>query len=200
MKTFYFFLWILLILLVACGKSSAEYVIEGKLPSSAYDGEWIYLAPASNLSGRIDSVRIINSVFTFKGNIEELRIVRMRSILRLKFQELLVVTEPGKIYVKIDSIGVVSGTPQNDALQTWKVARERIQRSYRFVYDSLCFASGNDSLLLLKKRDFLRLKEREINFSLLKSQKNTALGKFMKPMLYVTLTEKQRKTLDEISQ
>jgi hypothetical protein len=200
MKALYFFLWILLILLAGCGKSSSEYMIEGRLPSSAYDGEWIYLAPAGNLPGRIDSARIINCVFIFKGKIEELKIVRMRPVLRLKFQELLVVTEPGKICVKIDSIGVVSGTPQNDALQTWKAARERIQRSYRFVYDSLCFASGNDSLLLLKKRDFLRLKEKEINFSLLKNQKNTTLGKFMKPMLYATLTEKQRETLDEISQ
>ena len=43
----------------------------------------------------IDSTRIENARFTFQGTGEEMKVLRMRILLRLKFQELLVVTEPG---------------------------------------------------------------------------------------------------------
>ncbi len=49
-----------------------------------------------------------------------MRVLRLRHLLRIYIQELLVVTEPGTIHVKADSVGSVTGTPQNDALQKWK--------------------------------------------------------------------------------
>ena len=54
-----------------------------------------------------------------------MKVLRMRILLRLKFQELLVVTEPGVTSVRIDSISSASGTPQNDALQHWKDRKQK---------------------------------------------------------------------------
>lgn len=95
-----------------------------------YDGEWIYLVPMENAPGRVDSVKITNASFSFSGQGEEMRVLRLRHLLRIYIQELLVVTEPGTIHVKADSVGSVTGTPQNDALQKWKEGREKMQEAY----------------------------------------------------------------------
>ena len=69
-------------------------MIEGTLPSVKYDGEWIYLVPMENAPGRVDSVKITNASFSFSGQGEEMRVLRLRHLLRIYIQELLVVTEP----------------------------------------------------------------------------------------------------------
>lgn len=69
-------------------------------------------------------------LFSFSGQGEEMRVLRLRHLLRVYIQELLVVTEPGTIHVKADSVGSVTGTPQNDALQKWKEGREKKQEAY----------------------------------------------------------------------
>ena len=78
-----------------CGNSGQNYVIEGTLPSVKYDGEWIYLVPMENAPGRVDSVKITNASFSFSGQGEEMRVLRLRHLLRIYIQELLVVTEAG---------------------------------------------------------------------------------------------------------
>ena len=85
-----------LLCLFACQSNDSKYIIEGTLPTAQQDGEWIYLAPMENASiENIDSTRIENARSTFQGTGEEMKVLRMRILLRLKFQELLVVTEPG---------------------------------------------------------------------------------------------------------
>lgn len=162
-----------------------------------YDGEWIYLVPMENAPGRVDSVKITNAAFSFSGQGEEMRVLRVRPLLRIHIQELLVVTEPGTIRVKADSIGSVTGTPQNDALQVWKEGREKKQGAYRFIRTGLRNATGEDSLYLMQMRDSLRMQEREMNFLFLKEQGNNTLGTFMQKMLRGSLTEEQKKQLDE---
>ena len=120
MKTRILFFCISCLLWASCENSRQNYVIEGTLPSVKYDGEWIYLVPMENAPGRVDSVKITNASFSFSGQGEEMRVLRLRHLLRIYIQELLVVTEPGTIHVKADSVGSVTGTPQNDALQKWK--------------------------------------------------------------------------------
>ena len=137
-----------------------------------YDGEWIYLVPMENAPGRVDSVKITNASFSFSGKGEEMRVLRLRHLLRIYIQELLVVTEPGTIHVKADSVGSVTGTPQNDALQKWKEGREKKQEAYHFIRTGLRNATGKDSLHLIRIRDSLRMQEQETNFLFLKEQGN----------------------------
>jgi hypothetical protein len=108
-----------------------------------------------------------------------------------------VVTEPGTIHVKADSVGSVTGTPQNDALQKWKEGREKMQEAYHFIRTGLRNATGKDSLHLTQIRDSLRMQEQETNFLFLKEQGNNTLGTFMRKMVRGSLTEEQQKLLDE---
>ena len=158
MKTRILLFCISCLLWASCGNSGQNYVIEGTLPSVKYDGEWIYLVPMENAPGRVDSVKITNASFSFSGQGEEMRVLRLRHLLRIYIQELLVVTEPGTIHVKADSVGSVTGTPQNDALQKWKEGREKMQEAYHFIRTGLRNATGKDSLHLTQIRDSLRMK------------------------------------------
>lgn len=115
-----------LLCLFACQSNDSQYIIEGTLPTAQQDGEWIYLAPMENASiENIDSTRIENARFTFQGTGEEMKVLRMRILLRLKFQELLVVTEPGVTSVRIDSISSASGTPQTTPCSIGKTGSKR---------------------------------------------------------------------------
>lgn len=183
--------------MAGCRNSEQSYIIQGTLPSAQYDGEWIYLVPMENALGRVDSVKIANATFSFKGTGEEMRVLRLRHILRLQIQELLVVTEPGTIHVKADSIGSVTGTPQNEALQSWKEDREKKRTAYLFIRKGLKTAVGADSLRLVQLGDTLRLQEQERDFLFLQKQGSNTLGKFMQKMLHNSLTEEQQRKLDE---
>lgn len=197
MKTRFLFLYIIYLLLIGCNNPDQSFIIQGTLPSAKYDGEWIYLVPMENAPGRVDSVKIADATFSFKGTGEEMRVLRLRHILRLRIQELLVVTEPGTIFVKADSIGSVTGTPQNEALQSWKQDREKKQTVYQFIRKGLKTAVGTDSLCLIQLRDTLRIQEQERDFLFLQQQGNNTLGKFMQKMLRNSLTEDQQKKLNE---
>lgn len=180
------------LLLTCCGKSKQEYLIKGTLPSPQYDGEWIYLVPMKDAPGRVDSIKIADASFNFKGEGEEMKVLRLRPILRLRIQELLIVTEPGDINITADSIGSVSGTPQNDALQSWKEEREKRQATFLSLRETL----SEDSVRLAQAYDMLHKEEQETNFLFLKTQGNNTLGSFMWQRLYHLLTEEQKKELD----
>ena len=157
----------------------------------------MYLTPMENARGRIDSVKISNASFTFTGSGEEMRVLRLRPILRLKIQELLVVTEPGQITVKADSIGSATGTPQNNALQEWKEMREKKLAAYGQLRRELKASVGTDSLLLVQRLKDLSNEERTYNFHFLCRLGHNTLGLFMQEMLRPTLTDEQKKQLDE---
>lgn len=62
--------------------------------------------------------------------------LRLRHLLRIYIQELLVVTEPGTIHVKADSVGSVTGTPQMMPFRNGKRGGKRSKR--------LTISSGRD--------------------------------------------------------
>ena len=94
----------ILLLFCQCSQHNYTYKISGTLPSSIYDGELMYLVPFENASPEtVDSTRIRNGKFNFKGNGEEMKILRMRTKLRLAIQELIVITESGTTYIIADS-------------------------------------------------------------------------------------------------
>ncbi len=191
------FFAILLFSCIGCTSSSKQYHIVGTLPSTDYDGEWMYLVPVENREGGIDSVKIKDAAFEFTGEGEEMRILRLRPVLRIRIQELLLVTEPGEISVKADSIGSVTGTPQNDALQAWKDDLDKKRNIYVFAYDGFKSSkTREDSLKFLRIRDSLMQVDAERNFMFLKEQGNNTLGTFMQKSLRSSLNEQQKKELD----
>lgn len=189
---------ILILCLFACQSHDPDYVIEGSLPTSRYDGEWIYLAPVENATLlNIDSVKIQDGRFTFRGRGEEMKVLRMRILLRLDFQELLVVTEPGIITARIDSISSAHGTPQNEALQRWKEEKERTDPLAYDLWKQAQEASAEDSIRITHSLDSLRKQIQTNNYVFLKDQIHHTLGKFLYRMIKPSLNETQQKELDE---
>lgn len=181
-----------LISLLACKPEAPEYHIEGNLPSDRYDGEWIYLAPLGDTSAdNIDSTRIENARFTFRGTEERLKVLRMRVPLRLKLQELLVITEPGVISVRIDSISSASGTPQNDVLQEWKEFKERTDRERKQLWSSLQTCTQSvDTMRIINAINSLRDETDDFNRAFLKElPTQTLVGTFLNAMIRPTLPE-----------
>lgn len=178
-KTLYAFLF--LTCLTCCKSENKKYTIEGTVPSTKYDGEWIYLVPAEKTSSsHADSVKITNASFTFEGNKEQMSIIRTRPLLRLKLQELLLVTEPGTVKVIVDSVSSVHGTPQNDALQSWKVEKEKIMVGYMFIRKGLETVSGKDSLRWVVQKNMFIKREHINNQRILKEQDHNTVGTFVR--------------------
>ena len=166
-----------------CGEAKQSYHIKGTLPTTELDGEWMYLVPLKNPEGRVDSCRVVNASFSFQGSGEEMRVLRLRHLLRFRVQELLVVTEAGEIIVQCDTLGRVTGTPQNNALQAWKTERENRQRARAFLYECLQVAGGSDSVRLRKQIEALQVEEDKADQLFLQSQGENTLGRFMRPFL-----------------
>lgn len=111
-------------MLAACNPRG-EYRIHGYTTENDLNGIQIFLVPLHDQStAMVDSVVIRDNKFEFKGHgkmrqewMAELRIARSH---RMGHQNLLVVTEPGDIYVTIGKESSGYGTPQNDSLQVWK--------------------------------------------------------------------------------
>ena len=118
-------------------------------------------------------------------------------LLRLKFQELLVVTEPGVTSVRIDSISSASGTPQNDALQHWKDRKQKTNSESYALWTALKTCSPEDSTRIKQTWDSLRVETQAFNYAFMKEHINQTVGKFLYKMIKTSLTEEQRKELDE---
>ena len=106
--------------------ADGEFLIKGQLKAEHSDSTLLYLVPMEGPHPRpVDSVFIMNDgKFEFRGNVEQMAVLRLTWHQRYGTQELLVVTEPGITEVILDSISSSHGTPQNDALQQWKEHRE----------------------------------------------------------------------------
>lgn len=173
------YLFAVVCLLSCTGKSL--YTIEGTLPSHKYDGEWIYLVPMENANRtNVDSFKIKNGYFEFKGDTERISILRMKPLYRLEMQELLVITEKGVIKVSIDKNSVAKGTPQNDALQLWKDKQIAFMQMARKAYVAVRTGhSVKDSLNWVSKMDSADKDMKNFSIKLLKQQKRNTFGKFL---------------------
>lgn len=115
--------------MACCTKSYEEYVIKGSTSQSRLNGEKVYLvpygSPAIQDSLGVDSTVIKDGKFEFRGHKGEF-LARVTIDIRIRYgtQDLLIVTEPGEISVVIDSVSSAAGTPQNEALQSWKDLKE----------------------------------------------------------------------------
>ncbi len=107
-------------MLASCSQNT-KYVIYGTVSNPDLEGAQVFLVPLENaVKENIDSVYIHNQTFEFRGTEEKMADIRIERFKRLGTENLLVVTEPGEIYVTIGQISSGRGTRQNDSLQVWK--------------------------------------------------------------------------------
>ncbi len=121
---------------VSCSTSHEGFVIHGYVEDPALDGAQVFLVPLKDaVRENIDSVVINNQRFVFKGTVERMSDIRIEKLRRIGTQNLLVVTEPGDIYVSIGKQSSGYGTPQNDSLQVWKQLTENRNQAVRILYE-----------------------------------------------------------------
>lgn len=136
MKKALILLFALSAFLSSCG-GRGEYRIHGRVTANDLEGKQIFLVPLGHETAEfVDSVHIHNHEFAFRGKEHWMCEIRLGKYYRDKGQNLLVVTEPGDIYVTIGPDSSGGGTPQNDSLQVWKdltIARNRVFGS---LYDA----------------------------------------------------------------
>ena len=117
--------------LASCSQSSKECRIHGVMQDKSRDGKTIYLVPMVNATkDNVDSTIIKDGKFEFVTQKNIMAIVRVELKSRYGLQDLLVVTEPGDLNVKIGAESSAEGTPQNDILQEWKQRTEEHTKEY----------------------------------------------------------------------
>lgn len=125
MKKLIFFFSALMLLATSCAEKEA-FTITGKLPSTEYDGQQVYLqvvdsAWKSNVS--IDTANIVNGQFVFKGLAKEgatVHFLVLENAPQKMKRPVFVIVEPGNIEVTFDSISTIKGTSMNDAYQAYQ--------------------------------------------------------------------------------
>lgn len=120
----YFFFALAACIMAACTPKN-EYRIHGYVTNAELNGVQVFLVPLHDQSPKmVDSVYVKDNHFEFKGHgklrQEWMADIRVDKMHRLGVESLLVITEPGDIYVTIGKTSSSYGTPQNDSLQVWK--------------------------------------------------------------------------------
>ena len=119
---------------VAACTPKNEYRIHGYVKDASLNDVQVFLVPLHDQSpAMVDSVYIKDNKFEFKGHgkmrqewIADIRLDRRH---RYGIENLLIVTEPGDIYVTIGPTSSCYGTPQNDSLQVWKDATTAVNKT-----------------------------------------------------------------------
>ena len=120
------------IVLILSSCTRGQYRIHGRVTSGDLEGVQIFLVPLGHEDAEhVDSVYIHNYEFSFKGDTQWMCDIRLDKRHRDKGQNLLVVTEPGDIYVTIGPDSVGGGTPQNDSLQVLTIRQNRLSAELR---------------------------------------------------------------------
>lgn len=159
-------------LLAACsGSHEGEFRIHGYVTDPELEGACIFLVPVLEpviepTKENLDSTFIKNQKFEFSGTVERIADIRLEKFRRIGYQNLLVITEPGDIYVTVGPVSSCYGTPQNDSIQVWKTlteaqnaevsaaskagfheAADSIHTAYKDRTRSMVAALGDDSTL-----------------------------------------------------
>ncbi|MDD4514127.1 DUF4369 domain-containing protein [Massilibacteroides sp.] len=168
------------ILLFSCQSEKKKFEINGEVIGKGYENEIIYLVPLKGATAEtVDSTYIKNGRFHFSVSLDssDIRIIRTRPILRLKLEELLVVTEAGTVQVVLDSVSRAKGTPLNNLLQEWKEKKTESDRKRNEL--SFTRSENKDSVAL--KKDLLKTERNfsEYNYSFVKENKNNIVGQFV---------------------
>ena len=120
-----------------------EFRIHGNIWVNELEGATVYLCPlGADKKIRIDSTIVKNGSFAFSGYKHFMAEIRTKPLARASFPNLLIVTEPGDIYVSLGPENKVSGTLGNDTLQAWQQATEEITRKIKSFGGIIDFAES----------------------------------------------------------
>ena len=174
---------------LGCGHKD-PLIIEGEVADEHLNGEKIYLVPFKNpTQAKVDSVIIENKKFRFKKREQDtsVYILRARPLLRLRLEEILVVSEPGTLHVILDKSSRAMGTPLNDSLQAWKEEKIRRDRQLNELRSSKATEKKIDSL----KSDNIRF-----HYKFVKNNFDNAAGQLVYEIMNEAFSAQQKNKLE----
>ena len=146
-----------------------------------FEDQMIYLVPFSGATTEnIDSAVVHNSRFKFTGTVEHegVYIIRMRPMMRLFINELIVIKEPGRIRTRLSSTSSAKGTPLNDSLQAWREYKQMIDDQMVDIRKQMKKATGEELARLKAQSDSLKsMFDRRNKQSI--TLNNNAFGEFL---------------------
>lgn len=199
MKTLFQWVGIITLLTfsISCSKQPSAKVchIHGIMDDHTRDGKKIFLVPMVRPdSVGVDSTIIENGHFEFTTNKNIMAIVRVDLHSRYGTQDLLIVTEPGTVEVKIGGISSSKGTLQNDSLQAWKERTEIYRGKYlplqRSIREMLTLKDTVKARELKAQSDSLHLAYKNYTRNLAKNLKEGILHEFLGKMFPKTYQRK----------
>ncbi len=177
---------LLSLVLLSCSESR-PYVINGTLEDAKYNGEYVFLLPLDGVMPRIiDSVLVKEKSFVFTGKADsaQVKIIRMRHLLRLDVQELLVVVEPGNIWVRLDTVSAAGGTPQNEKLQAWKEAKMQADQTMNLLKRmNQAGVDQETSVRIMEQWEKVQADFKQYNRKFIDQNQGTAVGRFVSDMI-----------------
>lgn len=197
MRKYLIFFFMFCLAFASC-KTESTYTIEGTLPNSNYDGEFIFLTPLVNATReRVDSTFISGGRFRFTGLAadSEMFVLRTRPILRFELQELLLVKEQGTTQVQIGSISSATGTPLNDSMQLWKDKLSSFDSLNYLLASQFEGADPDQKQKLITQSDSLKLEINRFNYQFVLNNQQNVVGKFVFQLRSSTFTSDQKEKL-----
>ncbi|MCC8198208.1 MAG: DUF4369 domain-containing protein [Tannerellaceae bacterium] len=178
------------------------YQIKGEVLDERFENQIIYFAPLENATKEnIDSTYITNGKFYFEGlfGSDEIRVIYTTSFASLFLQELLIVLEPGTIYVTLGKNSTATGTNQNNLLQQWKEKKEdvmtRVQNLQRWLKTSKEDLSSEEIQEIESNIQIIENEFIEDNYNFIQQHWYTTVGQFVYKMVGNSLTEEQKESL-----
>jgi len=181
------FFWLLFSIMSFAACTGNESIIEGRVPDASYDNEKVYLVPVKDASSKtVDSTLIREGRFQFKlkpGKQNRMFIVRVKPLLRFSLQDILIISEPGTVYVAMDKNSSSSGTPLNQTLQQWKEKKHASDSIYYTLYRKYKEETDEEEKVRLQseieetKKDY-----RSYADSLAERNKENAVGQFIRSL------------------
>jgi hypothetical protein len=178
--------------------------IHGELRADrSFENEVIYLLPMGAGAGSAakDSAVVQQGTFTFSVSADtaSVRMIRPQNVLLTYFlQPLLVVIEPGRLEVRLDSVSsVTEGTPQNMALQQWKERKQKSSEQFSFYRKQWQEAADTTARAAIETDWKARQKEdADYTFTCIKENKENVLGRFLYEQSEGLLTPEQKEALN----
>ena len=189
----------LFVILCVCSCKNSSFTIHGLVENKGMNGKTIFIKERINREWKIvDSTRIENQAFTFKGVNDTAKIAYLAyeypagKKIRQAF-----VLENGNIKAAVDTSGfiVVNGTSQNDLLQSYQAEKNTFNKKSEAFYNSHKdkVKTAEQELAFSKEVEKLNQEEVNIDKKFATDHINTLVGNhvFMNSFYGLNISEKE---------
>ncbi len=195
-RILFFSVMAMIAIVMASCQQKSECRIHGTVVGDKYEGKRIFLVPFTGpaTAETVDSIEIKDGKFEFTPDSMQMYKILLDYHYRFGTQPLIVIAEPGNIYVTIDSISSAKGTPQNDSLQSWKELTENYHKEYNALYRLMAAKKQhNDTVEAARIQE--QVKKMSLNYkkrsrAMAANVEGTVLGNFLKGMFPLTYQRK----------